>query len=345
MDRTEVTTAAYAACVSAGKCTRAHTGSVLASCNAGVAGREQHPINCVDWNQADAYCQAQGLRLPTEEEWEYAATGGDGRTFSWGNEWPSNQLCWNRYGDGRTYPNSTCAVGSYPNGRSPFGVDDMSGNVSDVDFIARRLRFYTRRTRRRLGQRRTASLPRRPPLALARRAVDRQPRLSLRRLCRSPLTLEGWTLDHSPSSSVASVRSYGAAPWAPIADQRRKPLVQRRCFQTRALADDVGKPWLEVAGAPWAHGPRPGGGGPAASAARRWARPGLSATAAVTRRRRGRPRRRRRRARRAAAPRARARAPARPSRAARGRRRRESRTPRPPVASRSARGLRRASRR
>ncbi|MBM4376963.1 MAG: SUMF1/EgtB/PvdO family nonheme iron enzyme, partial [Deltaproteobacteria bacterium] len=80
MDRTEVTTAAYAACVSAGKCTRAHTGSVFASCNAGVSGRENHPINCVDRNQADAYCQAQGLRLPTEEEWEYAATGGDGRT-------------------------------------------------------------------------------------------------------------------------------------------------------------------------------------------------------------------------------------------------------------------------
>jgi formylglycine-generating enzyme required for sulfatase activity len=124
MDRTEVTVAAHKACVKAGKCTPAKTGS---SCNAGVAGRENHPINCVDWNQADAYCEAQGLRLPTEEEWEYAARGTDGRTYPWGNEEPRSQLCWARYGDGK--PNSTCAVGSYPEGRSPFGLDDMSGNV------------------------------------------------------------------------------------------------------------------------------------------------------------------------------------------------------------------------
>ncbi|MBM4359746.1 MAG: SUMF1/EgtB/PvdO family nonheme iron enzyme, partial [Deltaproteobacteria bacterium] len=120
--------AAYAACVKAGKCTPAKTGGL---CNAGVAGREQHPINCVDWNQADAYCKAQGLRLPTEEEWEYAATGGDGRTYPWGNAAPSDQLCWDGKGNdqGERNRRSTCPVGSHPKGRSPFDLDDMSGNV------------------------------------------------------------------------------------------------------------------------------------------------------------------------------------------------------------------------
>ena len=135
MDRTEVTVAAYAACVKAGKCTAAEAGSDDNYCNAGVAGRENHPINCVDWNQAVRYCEAQGQRLPTEEEWEYAARGTDGREYPWGNEEPSNQLCWNGEGNDLGYANgygnrrSTCPVGTYPKGRSPFGLEDMSGNV------------------------------------------------------------------------------------------------------------------------------------------------------------------------------------------------------------------------
>ncbi|MBM4374831.1 MAG: SUMF1/EgtB/PvdO family nonheme iron enzyme [Deltaproteobacteria bacterium] len=128
MNRTEVTTAAYAACVKAGKCTPADTEY---GCNAGVAGRQNHPINCVDWNQADAYCTAQGLRLPTEEEWEYAARGTDGRLFPWGNAEPSKQLCWDGEGNDKGQGNrqSTCPVGAYPKGRSPFGLVDMVGNV------------------------------------------------------------------------------------------------------------------------------------------------------------------------------------------------------------------------
>ena len=123
MDRTEVTTAAYATCVKTGKC----TGFDYPWCNSGVAGRGNHPINCVYWNQATAYCEAQGQRLPTEEEWEYAARGTDGRVYPWGNAEPAGQLCWDRYGEGK--PNSTCAVGSFPKGNSPFGLSDMSGNV------------------------------------------------------------------------------------------------------------------------------------------------------------------------------------------------------------------------
>ena len=128
MDVTEVTTEAYAACVLSNKCTTTNTSG---SCNAGVAGRENHPINCVDWNQATAYCAAQGLRLPTEEEWEYAARGTDGRLFPWGNTAPTNQLCWNGAGNdlGQVNRKNTCAVSSYSSGNSPFGLADMSGNV------------------------------------------------------------------------------------------------------------------------------------------------------------------------------------------------------------------------
>ena len=134
MDVTEVTTEAYAACVLNNKCTATAAGmygGAYVSCNAGIAGRENHPINCVDWNQATAYCAAQGLRLPTEEEWEYAARGTDGRLFPWGNTAPTNQLCWDGAGNdlGEGNRKNTCAVSSYSSGNSPFGLADMSGNV------------------------------------------------------------------------------------------------------------------------------------------------------------------------------------------------------------------------
>ena len=128
MDTTEVTAAAYATCVKSGKCTATpfHIG-----CNAIVINRGNHPINCVDWKQATAYCAAQGQRLPTEEEWEYAARGTDGRVYPWGDAEPAGQLCWNGEGNslGKGKRDSTCAVASFPAGNSPFGLSDMSGNV------------------------------------------------------------------------------------------------------------------------------------------------------------------------------------------------------------------------
>lgn len=128
MDRTEVTTAAYTKCVKSGKCTEA-VSIQDGICHGGVTGDGNHPINCVNSGQATAYCEAQSQRLPTEEEWEYAARGTDGRIYPWGNAEPDGQLCSDR--SGRDKPNNTCTVGNFPKGNSPFGLSDMEGNVSE----------------------------------------------------------------------------------------------------------------------------------------------------------------------------------------------------------------------
>ncbi|MBI3245402.1 MAG: SUMF1/EgtB/PvdO family nonheme iron enzyme [Deltaproteobacteria bacterium] len=118
IDIYEVTVAAYRQCVEAGKCTAPNTGG---SCNWNTSDRAQHPINCVDWSQANAYCRWAGKRLPTEAEWEKAARGTDRRVYPWGNAWDATKA--------NVSTNGTVAVGSYPAGKSPYGALDMSGNV------------------------------------------------------------------------------------------------------------------------------------------------------------------------------------------------------------------------
>ena len=127
LGRTATTTAAYGKCVAAGGCTEPNTGG---ACN-WKAGRENHPINCVDWNQAGAFCRWIGGRLPKAEEREWAASGGEGRDFPWGSQAPSNQLCWDGEGSdlGKGNRKTTCPVGAYPAGRSKQGVLDLAGNV------------------------------------------------------------------------------------------------------------------------------------------------------------------------------------------------------------------------
>ncbi len=123
MDVTEVTADAYAACVAADACAPADVGKY---CNASKPDRGNHPANCVSWTDASRYCAWAKKSLPTEEEWEYAARGTDGRKYPWGNAEPGAQLCWNRHGAGDS---GTCVVGAFPSGRSPFGIEDMGGNV------------------------------------------------------------------------------------------------------------------------------------------------------------------------------------------------------------------------
>jgi formylglycine-generating enzyme required for sulfatase activity len=127
IDKTEVTVAAYGACVTAGKCKETSTGG---GCNWGKSDRANNPMNCVNYQKASDYCAWAGKRLPTEEEWEYAARGGsEQRKYPWGNDEPTSQLCWKR--NTFTERKGTCDVGSFPAGASKWGVLDMAGNVSE----------------------------------------------------------------------------------------------------------------------------------------------------------------------------------------------------------------------
>jgi len=123
MDETEVTVSAYTACPAA-TCTAPARST---SCNWMMSGRTEHPLNCVDWNQARAYCRWRGGDLPTEAQWEFAARGTDGRIYPWGNDVPGSRLCWNR----ASSPGYTCAVRSYPSGNSWLGLFDMAGGVEE----------------------------------------------------------------------------------------------------------------------------------------------------------------------------------------------------------------------
>jgi formylglycine-generating enzyme required for sulfatase activity len=127
LDKLEVTAEQYARCVAAGECTELK--AKPRGCTAGRSELAAHPINCVDWYEADRYCRAQGKRLPTDTEWELAARGTDRRTYPWGNDEPGDQLC--RQGRKKLPSSHTCPVGSFPEGASPFGALDMAGNVAE----------------------------------------------------------------------------------------------------------------------------------------------------------------------------------------------------------------------
>jgi formylglycine-generating enzyme required for sulfatase activity len=124
IDKYEVTAGEFKACVDARGCTAADTDQ---DCTYGVSGQESHPINCVDWNEAKAYCEWAGKRLPTEAEWDKAARGTDGRKYPWGNDYVDCDHAVQTATDCSI--SCTAPVGSKPAGASPYGAEDMVGNV------------------------------------------------------------------------------------------------------------------------------------------------------------------------------------------------------------------------
>jgi len=104
-----------------------------------AVGEEDLPVTFVRKQEAQAYCRWAGGRLPTDAEWEKAARGADGRVYPWGNVFDAARANLERHvqssTNGGCLPSSTRSVpgktrgGSFPGGASPYGCEEMAGNV------------------------------------------------------------------------------------------------------------------------------------------------------------------------------------------------------------------------
>jgi len=137
IDQYEVTAASFKECVKDGGCKKKHIYlDESVNCNYNVAGKENYPMNCINWLGAEEYCKWKGKRLPTEAEWEKAARGIDGRMYPWNS---STFGCKFSVVDPDEFINDnegcalnkTWSIGLLATGISPYGLYDMSGNVME----------------------------------------------------------------------------------------------------------------------------------------------------------------------------------------------------------------------
>ena len=131
ISKTEVTVGQYRVCVKVGKCSKAKTGSL---CNWGKSNREDHPINCINWNQARTFAKWTGGDLCSESQWEYSARAGKNFKYAGSND--PNEVGWYYENSGYTFIDlinplkqrmQTHPVGEKK--KNAWGLYDMSGNV------------------------------------------------------------------------------------------------------------------------------------------------------------------------------------------------------------------------
>ncbi|MBI5535513.1 MAG: formylglycine-generating enzyme family protein [Deltaproteobacteria bacterium] len=137
MDETEVTAGAYEKCVTKGDCPEPGFADTWATWKK----HPDYPLNLVSWTKANNYCIKQDKALPTEAQWDWVATAGDGREFPWGNELPDCEFMdyaptgapkWSPGGDWGCHGGGPSAVKKHPKGARvlPTGkIYDLTGNV------------------------------------------------------------------------------------------------------------------------------------------------------------------------------------------------------------------------
>ncbi len=137
IDRFEVTVEEFNKCIAAGVCQNDskkmfQTYSENEKCNLGAPGRKHHPMNCISWEGANAFCKWAGKKLPTEAQWEKAAKGTKTNVYPWGNSpSPSCSIAIVKKTTAGCDFDSTYPIGSKEKGKSVYGLYDMAGNVSE----------------------------------------------------------------------------------------------------------------------------------------------------------------------------------------------------------------------
>ncbi len=124
ISQTQVTNAQYRRCVEAGVCGQPIREEINPHYYDSAYSR--HPVVYIAWPLAATYCGWTGGRLPTEAEWERAASGDSNRDYAWGNEFNGREMA-----NVDNVHGGTVEVGSYPQNASPYGVLDMGSNVRE----------------------------------------------------------------------------------------------------------------------------------------------------------------------------------------------------------------------